>query len=58
MSRLQAIKLTMMIVATNAIVTYVLLTLIKFEMALQIASALGISNKNNEDLEYFKYKML
>lgn len=29
-----------------------------FEMALQIARALGISNKNNEDLEYFKYGML
>lgn len=29
MSRLQAFKLTLMIVATNAIVTYVLLTLVK-----------------------------
>ena len=29
MTRLQAFKLTLMIVATNAIVTYVLLTLIK-----------------------------
>lgn len=29
MSRLQAFKLTLMIVVTNAVVTYVLLTLIK-----------------------------
>jgi hypothetical protein len=29
MTRLQAFKLTLMIVATNAIVTYVLLTLVK-----------------------------